>query len=136
MRSLTELHEAMLEKDAEFSAEERAFIKAAADENAAGRITCRGFMDELEKLAEGLAGGPMKVTHPPMEKREPLIGSAPSPKITRTMRPGAIALPGRSASTPLPSAPLVGEEPKVFRGPKPGVGVLSARTARAPGETP
>jgi hypothetical protein len=56
MNSLTEMHTALTEKDAEYSAEELEMIKQAGEQNAAGRFTARGFADELEKLAAGFGG--------------------------------------------------------------------------------
>ena len=48
---LTELYNQIADSDEEFQKEAAELDKLAAEEEAAGRITARGFMDELMKLS-------------------------------------------------------------------------------------
>ncbi len=52
--SLSELYEQMAYADLELEKEAGEMDKLAAEEDAAGRITARGFMDELTKLARSM----------------------------------------------------------------------------------
>lgn len=49
--SLANLYEKLTSTDEEMAKEAEEHEKVAAEEEAAGRITARGFMDELNKLA-------------------------------------------------------------------------------------
>lgn len=51
MRSLTDVYETISSKDAELEKQAGELIKKAEEDDAAGRITARGFADELSKLA-------------------------------------------------------------------------------------
>ena len=48
---LADLYNEMASQDGELQKEAAELKKLAAEEEAAGRITARGFMDELQKLA-------------------------------------------------------------------------------------
>ena len=61
---LTELYNQIADSDEELQKEAAEQEKLAAEEEAAGRITARGFMDELQKLAAPATRAPVPVTSP------------------------------------------------------------------------
>ena len=66
--------------DEEMEKEASEMEKIAAEEEAAGRITARGFMDELNKLAAGLGNPKLK----PLKREAGLPPPAPLPTQSRT----------------------------------------------------
>lgn len=75
--------------DEEMKKEAAELEKIAAEEEAAGRITARGFMDELNKLAQGMQFKPQMVDPKPLKplNREPgLPPKSPLPGQTRTSK--------------------------------------------------
>lgn len=78
--SLADLYAVMESQDYEMQKEASEMEKLAAEEDAAGRITARGFMDELNKLAEGMAlppaSQPAKKPAPPVQKTPGQQGAA------------------------------------------------------------
>jgi hypothetical protein len=83
--SLADLYNAMEANDHEMVKEAEELEKIAAEEEAAGRIMARGFMDELNKLAQeleaskpprfaGERGKPVKTIPAPPLKVPPLKG--------------------------------------------------------------
>lgn len=53
--SLVHIHEQLSSVDSELEKEAAVEYEKLAEEDAAGRIMARGFMDELHKIAQGLA---------------------------------------------------------------------------------
>jgi len=89
--SLADLYDVMVSNDDEMSKEASEMEKMAAEEDAAGRIMARGFMDELNKLAADVNTKfkPMVVTRTPK-----MPGTrVPGP------RPKSVVNPGSSAGT-------------------------------------
>jgi hypothetical protein len=58
MNSLTDVYETISAADGELLEKQAEAIKVAEEEDAAGRIMARGFMDELHKLAAPMAYPP------------------------------------------------------------------------------
>lgn len=96
--SLADLYEVMASNDEEMSKEASELEKIAAEENAAGRIMARGFMDELNKLAalpanlvqqaraagRSAASGSAPAMKPVAPKRVPMV----PPARTSVVNPG------------------------------------------------
>lgn len=110
MPTLTEIHEKLAAADTVIAAENYELQKVAAEEEAAGRITARGFYDELSKLAAGAMG------------EDP--GMAPAPKADA----GGGNLGGKLIGKP--SINTGAGAAKAMKAPAP----LPGRTAKAPGE--
>ena len=64
--SLSELYESMAAHDEDLVKQAQEHEKLAAEENAAGRIMARGFMDELHKLAGDQLGAMNEVKDAPL----------------------------------------------------------------------
>jgi hypothetical protein len=108
MPSLTEIHEKLAAADNVIAAENYELQKEAAEEEAAGRITARGFYDELTKLAAGAMGEPPGMAPEPKADAasgnlggktmgKPSIGTGPgAAKALKAPAP----LPGRTAKGP------------------------------------
>lgn len=100
MKSLSEVYENISARDQEILEKQAAEKLAALEEEAAGRIMARGFMDELNKLAQDAFGGttPAAPKAPKMQTIKSNPGSAGSmnPKSTGA----GMSLGGRSASAP------------------------------------
>jgi hypothetical protein len=78
MPSLTEIHEKLASFDNVISEENEELYKEAAEEEAAGRITARGFMDELQKLAAAAMGEPMPSLPPKADAATGNLGGGTS----------------------------------------------------------
>lgn len=108
MPTLTEIHEKLAAADNVIAAENYELQKEAAEEEAAGRITARGFYDELSKLAAASMGeGPGMAPEPKADAATGNLGGKimGKPKLdtgagaAKAMRAPA-ALPGRTAKAP------------------------------------
>jgi len=87
--SLSDLYDVMVSNDEEMFKEASEMEKLATEEDAAGRIMARGFMDELNKLAADV-----NTKFKPMVIPKNAPGSSvPAP------RPKSIVNPGRLAGT-------------------------------------
>lgn len=109
MPSLTEIHEKLAAADNVIAAQNAELEKEAAEEEAAGRITARGFYDELSKLAAGAMGaeGPGMAPEPKADAATGNLGgkimgkpglSTGGPAAKAMKAPAA--LPGRTAKAP------------------------------------
>ncbi|MHC4644900.1 MAG: hypothetical protein ACYTBJ_05330 [Planctomycetota bacterium] len=82
--SLADLYEKIATVDVEAEQERTELEKLAAEEDAAGRITARGFMDELNKLAAAMGPLPgMKAMAPQAAK----AGAAYAKQQASAMKP-------------------------------------------------
>lgn len=81
--------------DGEMEKEASEMEKIAAEEEAAGRITARGFMDELNKLAAGMTFKPQKVGPSSAALPQKNVGGAVPPPV----KPGSAVEPGKRAGT-------------------------------------
>lgn len=81
--------------DEEMEKEAQEMEKIAAEEEAAGRITARGFMDELNKLAQTMQFKPQKVGPSATALPSKNVGGAVPPPV----KPGSVVQPGRGAGT-------------------------------------
>nr|NIR12959.1 hypothetical protein [Desulfobacterales bacterium] len=79
--------------DEEMEKEAQEHEKIAAEEEAAGRITARGFMDELNKLAQAMQFKPEKVGPSAAALPKKNIGGALPPPV----KPGSVVQPGKGA---------------------------------------
>lgn len=83
--SLNDILNKISEQDKVYIEKEAEELAALDEEDAAGRITARGFADELRKLAEGPAGmGAM----PAMRPHRPVGGAAKPPAASVAGAPG------------------------------------------------
>lgn len=90
--SLADLYERLATIDTETVKEASEQEKVAADEDAAGRIVARGFMDELSKLA-----GEMDFKPTPVQRAgSKATGSGPG-NVTPPTGPSSIVNPGGGA---------------------------------------
>ena len=110
MNSLTDVYDTISAADADLLEKQAEAIKVAEEEDAAGRIMARGFMDELHKLAQPMA-------FPPGGKPGNQFGSAayralPKRSVGGTQmaeaKPAAVAKVPRRAKQP--SAPQTREQ--------------------------
>lgn len=109
MPSLTEIHEKLAEADSVIAEQNYELYKEAAEEEAAGRITARGFYDELSKLAAAAMGseGPGLAPEPKADAATGNLGGKIMGKpglntgagAARAMKAPA-TLPGRTAKGP------------------------------------
>jgi hypothetical protein len=81
--------------DTEMEKEAEEHEKLAAEEEAAGRIMARGFMDELNKLAQDMQFKPQKVAPSAAALPKKKVGQAVPPPV----KPGSVVQPGRFAGT-------------------------------------
>ena len=79
--SLTELYDQISSADNELQKEAEEMDKLAAEEEAAGRITARGFMDELQKMAQQFGGLPAPGAAPKPDKMPVLTPKPVKPKM-------------------------------------------------------
>lgn len=93
--SLVDVLNQLENADEEMEKEAQELEKIAAEEEAAGRITARGFMDELNKLAQGMQFKPQKVGPSAAALPKKNIGGALPPPV----RPGSVVQPGKGAGT-------------------------------------
>lgn len=88
--SLADLYEKLAAVDHEAQAEQQEHEKLAAEEEAAGRITARGFMDELNKLAA--SAGPPSAVQGMVKQRPPAKAPMKQYKPVKAPTSGAIAV--------------------------------------------
>lgn len=108
MPTLTEIHEKLAAADNVIAAENYELQKEAAEEEAAGRITARGFYDELSKLAASAMGeGPGMAPEPKADAATGNLGGKIMGKPKLDTGAGAAkalkapaTLPGRTAKGP------------------------------------
>ena len=88
--SLADLYAVMEQTDQEMVKEAEEFEKIAAEEEAAGRIMARGFMDELNKLGEDMKFKPVPIKQTNVTKGSKGPGGAvPGPRPSSVVGPGA-----------------------------------------------
>jgi hypothetical protein len=95
--SLTDVLAQLEQVDEEMSKEAELLEKVAREEEAAGRIMARGFMDELDKLAEGAAdwiGAAMPKNKPAAPKPAPMA----KPKMAPVAKPKSLGTSGDTMS--------------------------------------
>ena len=94
--SLADFHAAMEENDHEMTKEAEGLEKLAAEEDAAGRIMARGFMDEMNKIAElDKEAGPIDWVRKKLGIDQPA-----TPKAVDTLKAGGAALKAAKKGTP------------------------------------
>lgn len=143
MNSLTDVYETISAADAELLEKQAAHIKQAEEEDAAGRIMARGFMDELHKLAQepavqGFSDKTNKMTKAPSIKANYSVGTgATGPSgITRRTPVAPPLPPGSAAAGTAPNASFSRQGGLRARPPAPtrvaGGGGRQPRTPSAP----
>jgi hypothetical protein len=117
---LVDIHETLSSYDAELEKEAAVEYEKLAEEDAAGRIMARGFMDELQKIAggdaPGMAGG---LGRAPMGGPAQTIKSKPyatSGGATGPKRVSTRATQAPGTPTPTMSPAVMGQRKKPLRG--------------------